>query len=396
MKFEDTKTAYSLKTDHELYKAYLLFKIFSNHFLVRIGSKLALFAIRLGLPLDGLFKKTVFYQFCAGDAEDDSIAVVNALSNLNVNSYMHFASEGQKTEQGMDDSLARVLETLTISKHNDALPFAVFKSTALGPVELFEKKTSGTALNHEETKAWDRAIERINQCCEFAKKERVRLLIDAEESWLQKAIDEIALDLMRKFNTSKEPLIYNTVQMYRKDRMEYLKELIHTARKDNFQVGIKLVRGAYIEKEKNRAHEMGYPSPICESKQATDQNFNEGLEFILTSLSQCELFLGSHSEDSTSRVIHWMKENQLANSHSRIWFSQLYGMADHISFNLAAAGYQVIKYVPYGPISEVIPYLIRRAEENTSIQGQTPRELSLIKKELTRRKKLGQVKGDDF
>jgi proline dehydrogenase len=388
MKFEDTKTAYSLKTDNELFRAYLLFKMFSNHFLVRLGSKLALFVIHLGLPLEHLFKKTVFLQFCAGDAEEDSIAVVNSLSNLNVSSYMHFASEGQKTEQGMDDSLDRVLETLTISKQNNALPFAVFKSTALGPVDLFEKKTSGIALNEEETRAWDRAIKRINRCCEFAKKEQVRLLIDAEESWLQKAIDEIALDLMRKFNVTAEPFIFNTVQMYRKDRLEYLKNLINTAEKENFQIGIKLVRGAYIEKENKRADEKNYPSPICISKEATDQNFNAGLILILKNLKQCELFLGSHSEDSTARVIQWMKENKLPNNHSRIWFSQLYGMADHISFNLAAAGYQVIKYVPYGPIKEVIPYLIRRAEENTAVQGQTPRELSLIKKELARRKKV--------
>jgi proline dehydrogenase len=213
-------------------------------------------------------------------------------------------------------------------------------------------------------------------------------LIDAEESWLQKAIDEIALDLMRKFNVTDEPFIFNTVQMYRKDRLEYLKNLINTAEKENFQIGIKLVRGAYIEKENKRADEKNYPSPICISKEATDQNFNAGLILILKNLKQCELFLGSHSEDSTARVIQWMKENKLPNNHSRIWFSQLYGMADHISFNLAAAGYQVIKYVPYGPIKEVIPYLIRRAEENTAVQGQTPRELSLIKKELARRKKV--------
>ena len=387
IRFENTKIAYSLKTDHELSKAYLLFKMFSKQFFVRFGGKLALFAIRLGLPLDTIFKKTIFLQFCAGNSEEDSLKVVNSLSALNVNSYMHFAAEGQKTEQGMNESLERVLETLAISKLNDALPFAVFKSTAFGPIDLFEKKTAGLQLNHEESKIWNRAIGRINRCCDFAKNEGVRLLIDAEESWLQKAIDDIALDLMRTYNTGNKPFIFNTVQMYRKDRSKYLECLIQKAKNEKFQVGIKLVRGAYTEKEIGRALKMNYPSPICDSKYATDQNFNAGLDLILYHLNQCELFLGSHNEESTLQVINWMKEKQLPANHSRIWFSQLYGMADHISFNLAAAGYQVIKYVPYGPIKEVIPYLIRRAEENTSVKGQTPREMSLIKKELDRRKK---------
>lgn len=211
-------------------------------------------------------------------------------------------------------------------------------------------------------------------------------MIDAEESWLQNAIDMIALELMRKYNTTKTPLIFNTTQMYRKDRLPYLESLIYTAKKEGFQIGIKLVRGAYMETEQKRALEKGYPSPICDSKNATDQNFNAALELLLSNLDQCELFLGSHNEESILKVVHWMKEKELPANYSKIWFSQLYGMADHISFNLAAAGYQVVKYLPYGPIKEVIPYLIRRAEENTSIHGQTPRELKLIKKELKRRK----------
>ena len=211
MRFDDTKTAYSLRTDRELYKAYFLFKIFSKQFLVYIGGKFALLVIRLGLPFDSLFRHTVFYQFCAADNQKDSLKKVNSLSKLNVNSYLHYASEGQKTERGMDESLKRVLETLTISKLNDSLPFAVFKSTAFGPVELFEKKTRGEKLIGEDLSAWYRAIERITQCCEFAIKENVRLLIDAEESWLQDAIDEVALELMQKYNIGKQPIIFNTI-----------------------------------------------------------------------------------------------------------------------------------------------------------------------------------------
>ena len=388
MRFDDTKTAYSLRTDRELYKAYFLFKIFSKQFLVYIGGKLALLVIRLGLPFDSLFRHTVFYQFCAADNQKDSLKKVNSLSKLNVNSYLHYASEGQKTERGMDESLKRVLETLTISKLNDSLPFAVFKSTAFGPVELFEKKTRGEKLIGEDLSAWYRAIERITQCCEFAIKVNVRLLIDAEESWLQDAIDEVALELMQRYNIGKQPIIFNTIQMYRKDRLSYLKKIIYKLISKNLQIGIKLVRAAYLEKENEKAVKMRYSSPICNSKKATDKNFNAGLDLILSKLNQCELFLGSHNEESTLRVIDWMNKKQIPVNHSRIWFSQLYGMADHISFNLAAAGYQVIKYVPYGPIKEVVPYLIRRAEENTSVKGQTPRELNLIKKELVRRGKL--------
>lgn len=211
------------------------------------------------------------------------------------------------------------------------------------------------------------------------------MLIDAEESWIQAAIDEIAEDLMETFNR-KQTLIFTTVQMYRKDRLSYLKSLLQNAEAKGFTIGVKLVRGAYIEKENKRARELGIPSPICESKVATDSNFNAALDLILPKVDRCNLFIGSHSESSILKVTQWMKAHQLPNDHPTIWFSQLYGMADHISFNLASSGYQVLKYVPYGPVKEVIPYLIRRAEENTSVSGQTPRELNLIKKEIDRRK----------
>ena len=211
------------------------------------------------------------------------------------------------------------------------------------------------------------------------------MLVDAEESWVQTAIDEMAESMMEIYN-QEEALLFTTVQMYRKDRLAYLKKLYQKAAKKNFKIGVKLVRGAYIEKERDRAVEFGMPSPICETKEATDQNFDAALDFILPRLEQCNLFIGSHSESSILKTTHWMKENNLPNDHATIWFSQLYGMADHISFNLASKGYQVVKYVPYGPVKEVIPYLIRRAEENTSVSGQTPRELKLIKKELQRRR----------
>ena len=387
MQFEDTKTAYALKSDKELKRALFLFKVISKKKIVRLGGELILLALRLGLPLNSLLRRTVYQQFCAGTEEQDSIKIVNELASFNVKSYMHYAAEGQKSEAGMDLNLEKIIDTLLIASENKALPFSVFKPTGLGKVLLFEKKSGGIAFTESENLAWERMLERIHKCCSVAKKNRIRLLIDAEESWLQKAIDDIALDLMKQYN-KKQLLIFTTLQMYRKDRLGYLKELMDIAKNEDFKLGVKLVRGAYMEKENDRSNQRGYPSPICISKEATDLNFNAGLEEILSNLNLCELFIGTHSEQSVTRVLKFMKENKLPADDRRIWFSQLYGMADHISFNIANAGYNVIKYVPYGPLKEVIPYLIRRAEENTSVQGQTPRELELIQKERLRRRKI--------
>ena len=385
MNFEDTEEAYRSKTNNELYRALYLYRLIANSTLVALGTKIVLWALQLGLPISGIFKRTVFRQFCAGTKKEDSIKLVSRLADLKVKSYMHFAAEGQNSEAGMDASLEKTLETLSFSKETEALPFAVFKATSLGPFPLFEKKSKGVKFNKEEQAAWNRMLKRVQKCCSYAKKLNVRMLIDAEESWIQAAIDEIAEDLMETFNR-EQTLIFTTVQMYRKDRLSYMTALIQKAEAKGFTIGIKLVRGAYIEKENKRARELGIPSPICESKEATDGNFNAALDLILPKVDRCNLFIGSHSESSILKVTQWMKAHQLPNDHPTIWFSQLYGMADHISFNLASSGYQVVKYVPYGPVKEVIPYLIRRAEENTSVSGQTPRELNLIKKQIDRRK----------
>ena len=385
MKFDNTQKAYQLKTDRDLQKAYYLFLLFSNKKLVSLGSSITRLILRMKLPVSYIFKITFFSQFCAGLNKKESLKVVDSLKSFKILSYLHYAVEAVKTENGMEISKNNTLETLSFSKENKALLFSVFKATSLGPINLFEKKSSGIALTDSEKNEWKRIELRIDTCCAAAKKIGVKMLIDAEESWIQPAIDEIAESLMEKYN-KKTPLIYTTLQMYRKDRMIYMKNLYDKATKRNFKVGIKLVRGAYIEKENLKAFKLRKPSPICESKELTDQNFNNGLDYMLSKLDYGSLFLGSHNEQSILRVTEWMSQNKISKNHPHIWFSQLYGMADHISFNLASSGYQVVKYVPYGPVNEVIPYLIRRAEENTSITGQTPRELSLIKKELNRRR----------
>lgn len=384
MKFDNTQKAYQLKTNRDLKKAYYLFLLFSSEKLVSIGSSITRLIFRMKLPVSYIFKITFFSQFCAGLNKKESLKAVNLLKSYKILSYLHYAVEAVKTEKGMEISKNNTLETLSFSKENKALPFSVFKATSLGPINLFKKKSSGIALTDSEKNEWKRIELRIDTCCAAAKKIGVKMLIDAEESWIQPAIDEIAESLMEKYN-KKTPVIYTTLQMYRKDRMIYMKNLYDKATKQDFKVGIKLVRGAYIEKENLKAYELGKPSPICESKELTDQNFNNGLDYMLSKLNIGSLFMGSHNEQSILRVTEWMSKNKISKNHPHIWFSQLYGMADHISFNLASSGYQVVKYVPYGPVNEVIPYLIRRAEENTSITGQTPRELSLIKKELERR-----------
>ena len=385
MNFENTEHAYKLKSNRELFRALYLFKLISNQRLVAFLTKVVTLAIKFKLPISFLFKYTVFKQFCSGISEKDSIDEVDRLASYNVKSYMHYASESQKSEVGMDESLTKILDTLKFSSGKSALQFTVFKATSLGPIDLFEKVSAGIGLNYEEKNIWRRVLKRIEVCCKTARSLNVKIFIDAEESWIQSAIDDIAESMMAKFNT-KKAYVFTTIQMYRIDRLAYLKKIIDKAEEKNFLIGVKLVRGAYMEKENIRAKNLGISSPICKNKKATDLNFDKALEHIIDKVHICNLFIGSHNEESIIKATKLMNKYKYKNNHPFIWFSQLYGMADHISFNLALEGYQVVKYVPFGPVKEVIPYLIRRAEENTSVSGQTPRELSLIKKEIKRRK----------
>jgi len=385
VQFDNTEKAYGLKSNSDLYKSYLIYRLIANKYLVAFSTQVAWLILKLRLPFLFVFKKTIYKQFCAGEQQEDSLKIVNLLASQRVKSYMHFAAEAEWTEEGMEDHLQKSLDTLSFSKGNTDVPFTVFKPTGLGSLALFKKKTASITLSEEEQQAWERMLKRIERFCEKAIELNVKVLIDAEETWIQGAIDEVAERLMTTYNL-KTPYIFTTLQMYRKDRMEYLKSLYEKAEQGNFYLGVKLVRGAYIEKENDRAEAKGYPSPLCESKAKTDEEFSQALHFILPRVDRCHLFLGSHNEANVLQVVDYMKNNTISTSDQRIWFSQLYGMADHITFNLADGGYQVIKYVPYGPVRKVIPYLIRRADENTSVSGQTPRELDLLRKELKRRK----------
>lgn len=385
MLLDNTKNGFILKSNFELIKAYFLFKIISSRTLTNFGKNLLKLCLKLRLPVLFIVKATVFRQFCSGENLQESFKTVKKLNDRKVKSYLHYSVEGQENEKTYDNSLKEVIKSIEFAASKDILDFTVFKPTAIASSEILNKVNEEKELSDFEKGLHDRILDRFDIICKTAYENQIKVLVDAEESWLQDAIDDIVLKMMIKYNTHST-IVYNTSQMYRHDRLKYLNELKKLSIENGFYVGIKLVRGAYIEKENKRAIKRNYKSPICESKNVTDINFNEGARFILSNLDNFSLFCGSHNEKSIYDILEIMKDEGIKKNDSKIWFGQLYGMSDNISFNLAEEGYNVIKYLPFGPIKEVIPYLIRRAEENTSVKGQTSRELELIKKELKRRK----------
>lgn len=385
MLLDNTKNGFILKSNFELIKAYFLFKIISSRTLTNFGKNLLKLCLKLRLPVLFIVKATVFRQFCSGENLQESFKTVKKLNDRKVKSYLHYSVEGQENEKTYDNSLKEVIKSIEFAASKDILDFTVFKPTAIASSEILNKVNEEKELSDFEKGLHDRILDRFDIICKTAYENQIKVLVDAEESWLQDAIDDIVLKMMIKYNTHST-IVYNTSQMYRHDRLKYLNELKKLSIENGFYVGIKLVRGAYIEKENKRAIKRNYKSPICESKNVTDINFNEGARFILSNLDNFSLFCGSHNEKSIYDILEIMKDEGIKKNDSKIWFGQLYGMSDNISFNLAEEGYNVIKYLPFGPVKEVIPYLIRRAEENTSVKGQTSRELELIKKELKRRR----------
>lgn len=383
--FDNTQIAFQTKTDAQLDRAYFLFKMIANEPLVKVGTLVAQFALKSKLPVEGLIRATVFDHFCAGTSAQESMSVINLLAESNVFSVLDYSVEGAKTEVSLDACLENTMKTLSLSETHNHLPFSVFKPTGFGAFNVYEKVSNKEVLNKEEEAAWSRIRNRFNQCCRFAEQSNLQLLIDAEESWIQPAINSLIEEMMATYNKERV-VVYTTAQMYLKDKLPYLKDLLAKAEKKGFLVGVKLVRGAYMEKEAERANEMGYDNPICASKKETDENFDAALHFLIDRIDRCSVYCGSHNEHSTQLFMDLIEAKQLPKNHPHLWFGQLYGMSDHITFNLAEMGYNTSKYLPFGPVKDVLPYLIRRAEENTSVAGQTHRELALIKKERKRRK----------
>lgn len=383
--FNNTQVAFSLKSDTELDRAYFLFKMIANQPLVRIGTAVTNFALKANLPVEGLIRATVFDHFCGGINEVDCLSVVDKMFTKKVSSVLDYSVEGKEEEDQFDAALEMTLKTIEFAKERQAIPFAVFKPTGFGRFELYEKIGEQQALTSDEQAEWNRVVDRFDIVCKDAHSKNVALLIDGEESWMQDAADDLVTKMMRKYNKEKA-IVFNTLQMYRWDRLDYLKKLHLQAKNEGFFIGMKLVRGAYMEKENARAEEKGYPSPICDSKEATDENYDAAVRYMTDHLDIMSLFVGTHNELSTYTLMELMQEKGIKTNDERIWFGQLYGMSDNISYNLAAHEYNVAKYLPFGPVKDVMPYLIRRAEENTSVEGQTSRELEMIKAERNRRK----------
>jgi proline dehydrogenase len=383
--FDNTQVAFSLKSDTELERAYFLFKLIASQPLVKIGTAVTNFALKAHLPVEGLIRSTVFDHFCGGVNEVDCLKVVDNMFTKGVSSVLDYSVEGKEEEEQFDAALEMTLKTIEFAREREAIPFAVFKPTGFGRLDLYEKVGEKSVLTEAEQQEWNRVIVRFDLACRTAHEKDVLLLIDAEESWMQDAADAIVTDMMRKYNKQKA-IVFNTLQMYRWDRLDYLKNLHDQAKVEGFFIGMKLVRGAYMEKENERAEARGLKSPICVSKEATDINYDAAVLYMVENIYNMAVFAGTHNEESSYKLMQLMTEKGIAKNDNRIFFGQLLGMSDNISFNLASNGYNVAKYLPFGPVRDVMPYLIRRAEENTSVAGQTSRELMLIKKEKERRK----------
>jgi proline dehydrogenase len=383
--FNNTQIAFSLKSDNELNRAFFLFKMIGNPTLVKLGTSLANFALKLNLPVTGLIRATVFDHFCGGISENDCMPVVDKMFSKGVSSVLDYSVEGKEDEAHFDDAMEMTLKIIDFAKEKKSIPFAVFKPTGFGRFELYEKIGEGKSLNTDEQTEWNRVVARFDKVCKAAFENNISVLIDGEESWMQDAADQLVETMMQKYNTNK-CIVFNTLQMYRWDRLDYLKKLHEKSKTDGFYIGMKLVRGAYMEKENARAEKKNYKSPICIDKKATDDNFDSAANYMMQNIDKMSIFLGTHNEDSSYKMMEMMQQNNISNNDDRIWFGQLYGMSDNISYNLAENGYNVSKYLPFGPVKEVMPYLIRRAQENTSVAGQTSRELGLLETEKARRK----------
>ena len=384
--FNNTEVAFKLKSNNQVNRAYYLFEMIKREPLVKIGTAVTKFALKTHLPVEGIIRATVFDHFCGGVNEKGCMRIIDNMYTKNVHSVLDYSAEGKEVEEHFDLSMEKTLNTIKIyGKEKASIPFAVFKPTGFGRLAVYQKVTEGIALDpHEETE-WRRIRERYEIVSKAAFENNVPLLIDAEETWMQDAADDLIEEMMVKYNKEKV-IIFGTLQLYRWDRFDYLKKMHQRAKEQGFKIGMKLVRGAYMEKERERAEEYGYKDPICVDKAATDKLYNEVQEYMINNIDEMAVFSGTHNEESSYDLMDLIEKYELSKDDKRIWFGQLFGMSDHISYNLAKEGYNVAKYLPYGPVRDVMPYLIRRAEENTSVAGQTTRELELLKRERERRK----------
>jgi proline dehydrogenase len=399
LSFENTENAFAYKSDSELHKAKFLFSSMSYQTLVKLGTALTPIVMKLGLPVKRLIRKTIFDQFVGGESLEETAGVVNKLEQFGVNVILDYGVEGKEGEENFEHSCEEFIRVVRYAAGQPNIPFISIKVTGFARFGLLEKldaaanDRSGFAgdvhtevLNESEKAEWGRVVDRMERIIAAASAGNVGVLVDAEETWIQDPVDAITMQMMEKYNKQRA-VVYNTIQLYRTDRLQFLKNTFEQSNKKDFLLAVKLVRGAYMEKERKRADEMNYPSPIQPSKASTDRDYNTALKFSINNLDKIALIVATHNEYSNIYATRLMNDKNIPHHHKHIHFSQLYGMSDNITFNLAREGYSVSKYLPFGPIKDVIPYLMRRAQENSSVAGQTGRELSLIKKEIERRKK---------
>ena len=384
--FTDTKLAYQYKSTSEIRQAEWMFRLLNMPVSGPLGKSALKLAIKFGLPVKGAIKATLYKQFVGGETLEGCLPIAKKLAKFNVLSILDYSEEGKEAEADLEHAFNELLENIKFSSTHSNVAFSVFKPTAFISTSLLAKVSKGETLSDLEKAAWNKGFERFETLCRTAFEGRFPVMIDAEESWIQEAIDSITYQMMEKFNRT-EVHVLNTFQLYRKDRLDSLKKQYEIAVSKGYKLGAKLVRGAYMEKERAHATAGSYPSPINDSKAETDAHYNEAVEFCITHLDNIMLFVGTHNESSCKLAAALMEKKALPHNHSGVWFSQLYGMSDNISFNLAAHGYNVAKYVPYGPVKSVTPYLIRRADENSSVAGQAKREIAMLKEEIIRRNK---------
>lgn len=384
--FANTQIAFANKTNNQLRKAQWLFSLMNNATLVKIGSQLGMIAVKWHLPVQWLIKKTIFEQFCGGTTLTECQQTADNLAKYQVLTILDYGVEAKETDEDFDNTLSETLKALQFAaKNRNTVPVVSCKLTGLARFSLLEKFQTQQPLNTHETTEWQTLIQRLDAICSFAAKNQVAVFIDAEESWIQNSIDHLTDLMMEKYNHNRVA-VYNTFQMYRHDRLQFLQQSYQRAQQKGYMLGAKLVRGAYMEKERKRANELQYQSPIQPSKEATDNDYNKAILFCIDRYQQIAFCNASHNQYSAQYMTQLIDERKLQRNHPHLNFCQLFGMSDHLSFNLAKAGFTVAKYLPYGPVKDVMPYLIRRAQENTSVTGDMSREYTLIKKEATRRK----------
>ena len=382
--FQDTETAFADKSDAELRDKYRVFKLLNSPLLNALGTRSARWALSLGLPIEGLIKSTVFELFCGGETIEECESAIRRLDASRIGTILDYAIEGRSAEDDFDRTKDEIIRTIERAKDDPAIPFSVFKVTGIAPLGTLERLSARKKLDAKSQSKCERIHARVNEICEFAYSVGQPVFIDAEESWIQDAIDRLAADMMERFNLER-PIVYNTFQLYRTDRLQFLRESKKQAKNNGYILGAKLVRGAYMEKERERAAELGYPSPIHADKSATDRDYDAAVDYCLDHLDDISFVAGTHNERSTQHLVQKIRERGLPLDHKHVYFSQLFGMSDNLSYVLGNNGYNVSKYVPYGPVKDAVPYLVRRAEENSAVTGQMSRELDLIIRELKRR-----------